>query len=175
MEEELQKQENLSVQTEQITSVEQEKQALGSFPRIEELRKSEQDVKVNTQIEGTTQVEHQTQTKDRIFTRKEDERKVLFKKRKKIVAVVYSSVLALLMAFAITNTVVLARKENYVETKTTTIEQYDKELGDIDKNEAGTSLKDFQISINEPRDYSEDEKELTLLDKLTILFRNIFS
>ena len=32
---------------------------------------------------------------------------------------------------------------------------------------------EIQISLNEPRDYSDDKKELTFLDKLTILFMHI--
>ena len=32
----------------------------------------------------------------------------------------------------------------------------------------------IEISLNEPRDYSDDIEELTFLDKMTILFRNIF-
>ncbi len=177
MEEELQKQEKTNVQTEQVTSVKQEtEQTLESLPRIEDLRKSEQDVKVNTQIEGTTQVEQQVQTKDRIFTRKSDEKKVYFKKRLKIVTVVYTTVIALLLGFAITNTVTLAKLDKIVTTNTQTIQEDNNALTDPEEEVVeGEKIGDFQISINEPRDYSEDKQDLTFLDKLTILFRNIFS
>ena len=177
MEEELQKQESASVQTEQVTSVKQEtNQTLESLPRIEDLRKSEQDVKVNTQVQGTTQVEQQTQAKDRVFTRKSDEKKVYFKKRLKIVTAVYTTVVALLLAFAITNTVTLARLDKTITTNTQTIQEDNKALTDPEEEIVeGENVGNFQISLNEPRDYSEDKQELTFLDKLTILFRNIFS
>ncbi len=174
MEEELEREESISVQTETQTSVENKTQTLDSFPRIEDLRKSEQEVKVNTQIEGVTQVEQKTQPKDKVFKRKSDERKVFFKKRLKIVTLVYTTVVALLLGFAITNTVVLARLDKKINTKTETISREIDDLGKVEDVAKGESLGDFQISLNEPRDYSEDKKELTFLDKLTILFRNIF-
>ena len=68
MDEELEKQESISVETQTETSVKEEaKQTLDSFPRIEDLRKSEQTVKVNTHVEGTSQVQQQTFAKDRVF------------------------------------------------------------------------------------------------------------
>ena len=49
----------------------------------------------------------------------------------------------------------------------------------LDSNEENATSElptkgEFQRSLNEPREYSEDKKELTWLDKITILFRNIF-
>jgi len=38
----------------------------------------------------------------------------------------------------------------------------------------GESIE-LPIDVNPPRDYSEDKKDLSWLDKITILFRNIFS
>ena len=100
--EEFEAQESSSIQTETITNVET-KSAFDSLPRIEDLRKSEQDVKINTQVEGTTQVEQKTQVKDRFFTRKTDEKKVYYKKRIKILTAVYTSVVVLLLGFVISN------------------------------------------------------------------------
>ena len=176
MEEELEREESVSIQTETQTSVEQKTQTLDSFPRIEDLRKSEQEVKVNTEVVGTTQVKQKTQVKDRVFKKKVDERKVYFKKRLKIVTAVYVSIVALLLGFAITNVVTLAVLNKTVTTNTETIQSTQQQITIEEvKNTAGESVGDIQISLNEPRDYSEDKKELTFLDKLTILFRNIFS
>ena len=83
--------------------VEQTTQTLDSFPRIEDLRRSEQDVKINTQVEGTTQVDQKSATQDRVFTRKCDERKVYFKKRFKVITAVYTSVVVLMLSFVIAN------------------------------------------------------------------------
>lgn len=177
MEEEFEQVETTSVQTETVTSVEQEvKTTPSSLPSIEELKKSEQQVEVNTEIEGVTAVEQKTQTKDRVFKKKIDERKVYIKKRLKIVTAVYTTVVALLLGFVITNIVTLAMLNKDIRTNTDTIKAQTQQIEQVIKdNPAGESVGDFQISLNEPRDYSEDKKELTWLDKITILFRNIFS
>ena len=177
MDEELKEQEQISVQTETQTSVNQEtKQTLDSFPRIEDLRKSEQDVKIKTQIDGTTQVEQRTQAKDRVFKKKADEKKVYLKKRLKIVTVVYTSVVALLLGFALANVATLANLEKDITTNTQTIQsKKDQIVQVLEESNPGQEIGAFQISLNEPRDYSEDKKELTWLDKITILFRNLFS
>lgn len=175
MEEELEKQESISIQTETQTSVEQKTQTLDSFPRIEDLRKSEQEVKINTEVQGTTQVEQRTFVKDRAFTRKSDERKVHLKKRIKIVTVVYTSVVVLLLSFVIANIATLAMLDKSVTTNTKTIQSKKDEIVKVlEETTPGEEIGNFQISLNEPRDYSEDKKELTWLDKLTIVFRNIF-
>ena len=177
MDEQFKEQEQINVQTEVQTSVNQEtKQTLDSFPRIEDLRKSEQDVKINTHVEGTTQIEQTTQVKDKFFTRKKDEKKVYFKKRLKIVTAVYTSVVALLLGFVISNIATLAILDKSITTNTKTIQSKKDEIVKVlEESEPGTEIGDFQISLNEPRDYSEDKKELTWLDKITILFRNLFS
>jgi len=55
VDEQFKEQEQINVQTEVQTSVNQEtKQTLDSFPRIEDLRKSEQDVKINTHVKEKT-------------------------------------------------------------------------------------------------------------------------
>ena len=177
MDEELEVKGNVNIQTETLTSVEEEtKQTLDSLPRIEELRRSEQDVKVNTEIQGTTQVQHQTLAKDRVFRKKSEEKKVLFKKRLKIVTVVYTTILALLLGFAITNLVTLSVLDKSISTNTQTIDSIQKEIDDykLENPEISESIE-LPIDVNPPRDYNEDGKELTFLDKLTILFRNIFS
>ena len=175
MEEEFEKQESVSIQTQTVTSVSQETQTLDSFPRIEDLRKSEQDVKINTHVEGTTQVEQKTLAQDKVFTRKSDERKVHLKKRLKIVTVVYTSVVVLLLSFVIANIATLAVLDKSINKNTKTIQsQKDEIVKVLEETTPGEEIGNFQISLNEPRDYSEDKKELTWLDKITILFRNIF-
>ena len=172
--EELEREESVSIQTETLTSVEQT-QALDSLPRLEDLRKSEQEVKISTHVEGTTQVEQKTLAQDRMFTRKSDEKKVYFKKRLKIVTAVYTSVVVLLLSFVIANIATLAILDKRINTNTKTIQSAQQQVTlEEATNTTGESIGDIQISLNEPRDYSEDKKELTWLDKLTILFRNIF-
>ena len=174
MEEELQIETNENVKTEVVESVEKEKEkTLESLPRIEDLVKSEKEVKIQTEIQGTTKVQQGTLAKDKVFKRKSDEKKVLMKKRLKIVTAVYVSVLALFLGFAITNVVTLAMLNKDIKTNTETIQTERVLLEDV-QTENPSVGEGFQISLNEPRDYSEDKQELTFLDKLTILFRNIF-
>ena len=176
MQEEFERKESVSIQTETLTSVNEEtRQTLDSFPRIEEIRKSEQDVKVKTEIEGTTQVKRETQVKDRVFTRKIDEKKVHIKKRVKILTAVYTTVVTLLLAFIISNLATYAildeacnKNAETIKSKGALIEKT------IEESSNGQVVGEIQISLNEPRDYSEDKKELTWLDKITILFRNLF-
>ena len=176
MEEEFE-QESVSIQTETQTSVETEVQSTpDSLPRIEDLRKSEQDVQVNTEIQGVTQVEQRTQTEDRVFARKSDEKKVYLKKRLKIVTAVYTTVVALLLGFVITNIVTLAQLDKSISSNTKTMKSQSQQIENvIEESEHGLPGEEpIEISLNEPRDYSEDKKELTWLDKITIVFRNLF-
>lgn len=165
---------SIAVETSTESIVEQETK-LDSFPSIEELRKSEQQVQTNTEIEGVTQIEKETKVKDKIFTRKADEKKVYLKKRLKIVTAIYTTVVALLLGFAITNIATLAILNKDIKNNTQTIQSEQTQiLVEESKAPTGESLGEYQISLNEPRDYSEDKKELTWLDKITILFRNLF-
>lgn len=177
MEEEFETNGVTNVQTEVQTSVNEEtKQTLDSFPRIEDLRKSEQAVKIESKIQGVSQVEQRTQVKDRIFTKRSDEKKVYLKKRVKIVTAVYSTVVALLLGFVVSNIATLAMLDKSVSSNTKTIQAAQQQVQIEQATDVtGEILGDIQISINEPRDYSEDKKELTWLDKITILFRNLFS
>lgn len=177
MEEEQEVQESVSIETETVESETKESEkSLESFSRLEDFAKSDREVKTSTQIEGVTRIEQKTQTKDRIFTRKSDEKKVYIKKRLKIVTTVYTTVAALLFGFIISNIVTLAILNKSVNTYTDTIQTEQTQLMiEESKTPTGESVGDFQISLNEPRDYSEDKKELTWLDKITILFRNLFS
>ena len=123
MEEEFETNGVTNVQTEVQTSVSEEtKQTLDSFPRIEDLRKSEQSVKIETKIQGVSQVEQRTQVKDRIFTKRSDEKKVYLKKRVKIVTAVYSTVVALLLGFVVSNIATLAMLDKSVSSNTKTIQ-----------------------------------------------------
>jgi hypothetical protein len=78
MDEELQKQESVELQTETVQGV--EKATPDVLPSLEDFAKSEQEVKVNAEIEGVSQVEQKTQSEDRFFTKKSDEKKVYMKK-----------------------------------------------------------------------------------------------
>lgn len=176
MDEELEKQ--TITQTE--TRVEQEQEqdlALDSLPRLEDLLKSEKEIKPAPELKGLTQAKQDSATENRVFKSKEDEKKSFVKKRVKIVSAVYICVCALLFGFVIFNTVSLAILGKNINSNTNTIKA---ETEHVEYLENGTQQpvppdgQQIEITLNEPRDYSDDTKELTFFDKLTILFRNIF-
>lgn len=172
-EQELEQSTNVATETEvkQDTGLERKAEDL---PRLEDLVKSEKEIRTAQKIEGVSAVQAETQPQDRIFKKKNDERKVYIKKRLKIVTAVYSTVVALLLGFVITNLVIQSSLNKQITTNTKTIQSQTQVVEEIE-GQPGNPLEDFTISVNEPRDYSEDKKELTFLDKLTIIFRNLFA
>jgi len=175
MEEELQKESSANQEVETISSVEtSQDKKLEDLPRLEDLIKSEKEVKKAPAIEGVKHIEQEKSVQDRVFTRKSDEKKVLVKKRLKIVTAVYTSVVALMLAFVGINLVTLAMLDKEITTNTNTIQTEQVKVEMLEEINPLDPTGEIQISLNEPRDYSDDKKELTFLDKMTILFRNIF-
>ena len=175
MEEEQQElEQSTAVQTEAQVETQEERKT-EDLPSYEDLRKSEKEVRTSAPIiEGVTHVESETKPLDRVFKRKSDEKKVHFKRRLKIVTSVYATVVALLLGFVITNAATLAVMDKKIDTATKTIQSSQQQVEMLKENQVPTG-QDLPISLNEPRDYSEDKQELTFLDKLTILFRNLFA
>ena len=179
MDEELEKQ----TVTQTLTSTEQEQKqelkqeiALDNL-RYEDLLKSEQEIKPAPELKGLTQAKQDKATENRVFKSKEDEKKSFVKKRVKIASVVYLSIVTLLFGFVIFNTAALAilgrgnsNKTNTIKSETEKVEIWE----DITPTPENPTGQPIEITLNEPRDYSDDTKELTFFDKLTIMFRNIF-
>jgi len=103
-----------------------------------------------------------------------DQKKALYKKRIKIVTGVYATAVTLLLAFVGVNIATMAMLNKKITTNTETIQTQQQQIEVLEQTPENLPGGEFQISLNEPRDYSEDKKELTFLDKLTILFRNLF-
>ena len=81
----------------------------------------------------------------------------------------------MLLGLVISNIATLAVLDKAITTNTKTIQSKQDEIVRVlEESNPGQEIGSFQISLNEPRDYSEDKKELTWLDKITILFRNLF-
>ena len=83
MDEELKKdpEEKVSIESETSAVDSTPKQSLDSLPRFEDLQKSEKEVKSSTKIEGLEQVVTEIKSEDRVFVRKEDQKKAFMKKR----------------------------------------------------------------------------------------------
>ena len=163
---------NLNTGVETVSSSNtQTEQQLDSLPRLEDLLKSEKEVKVAQKIEGLEKATETTEIEDKVFTRKVDEKKVYIKKRIKIVAVVYIAVIALLMAFAGISAATLISLQKDYDKNTTTITQNAEDIANAENMYSSTTPtgQDIVVSLNEPRDYSDDTKELTFFDKITIL------
>ena len=173
MEEELipEQEENLNTKT--VTSSEtQTEKKLDNLPRIEDLIKSEKSVKSAQKIEGVTDT--QIDARDKVFARKEDKTKNYMRKRLKIATGVYVSIVAMLLALVGVNVVTLALLNKEITTNTETIQQQTSVLESQQAVENVVGGEEIIVNLEPPRDYTDDNKELTFMDKITILFRNLF-
>lgn len=164
------------IATEQETKTED---LLGDLPRLEDLLKSEKEIKstAGTELKGLKNVEPDSVEQNRTFQSKQDEKKAFVKKRLKLATAIYICVAVLLFGFVIFNTATLAILDRGINSNTNTINtesEIVKVLEDNAEIPSDPTLPPIEISLNEPRDYSDDTEELTFLDKITILFRNIF-
>lgn len=136
---------------------------------------SEKEIKTSPKLEGLKQVESAIQNEDKVFSKKQDKTKMLLKKRLKIVTSVYVAIASLLLTFVGVNVATLVNLNKQITENTATIKAESELLSKIEiQNPEGVPDSSITISLNEPRDYSDDYKELTFLDKITILLRNIF-
>jgi len=158
-----------TVNTEQTQSVQNI-----SMPNIEQLRQNEMQFKTKTQLQGVTQVEDEFAQETREFTKKQDKAKQKAGVRSKVIKGVYFSVLGLLLTLVGVNAITLAVLSNSINTNKDTIKSKQDTIAEYVLNE-GDIPDPLPITLNEPRDYNDDKKELTFWDKVTILFRNIFS
>ncbi len=169
------------VKTETAVENEQEIRSnslLDDLPDVNTLLKSEQEIKSNLtpNLKGLKQADSLTGSENKEFTKKSDQKKALIKKRVKVLTGVYIAVATLLFAFVGVNLVTLAllnrdinSNANTIDSQTTAVTIYESQ-----QETSEPTGEDITITLNEPRDYSDDEQELSFLDKLTILFRNIF-
>lgn len=164
---------NIQTQSEIKSSVATESN-LKSLPRLEDLLKSEKQVKVNKKIEGLTQIQTFTHANEKEFEKKKDNSKAHLKRRIKTITGVYVVVASLLAIFAGINVITLAVLNKQVTTNTNTIQSQQAQVEQIMQN-APTAGQDIPLILGTPpRDYDDDNKELTFLDKISILFRGIF-
>ncbi len=175
---ELEKRVNTATEVEQEKVEETKKDlSLDDFPRLEDLLKSEKEVKQNTELTGLTDAEPSRAEENRAFKSKQDEKQKFVRKRLKLITSVYICVAVLLFGFVIFNTATLAILNKGINSNTNTINTQSEIVKAIEVTPETPDPENpaIEISLNEPRDYSDDTKELTFLDKLTILFRNIFA
>jgi len=177
LEQELKPEVEQKVNTQTITSeTKQEETSLDNLPRLEDLLKSEKEVTLAKQIEGVTEVEKTTFFEQNPFAKKEDKKAPLLKKRVKIVTGVFATALTLLLAFVGFSTFTLIKLQKQVNTNTETIQSQQEVLNNLENtvnpSDPATGL---EVTLNPPRNYDDDKKDLTILDKLTIVFRSLFS
>ncbi len=171
-----QKEQNSNIQTQsEIKTNEVSQNNLESLPRLEELLKSEKQIKAKSEIKGLTQMKTFSQSSEREFAKKKDEKSANVKRRIKTITGVYVAVASLLAVFAVVNVITLAILNKQVTTNTDTIQSKQQVVENI-MQETPTAGEDIQLPIigTPPRDYDDDNKELTFLDKISILFRGIF-
>ena len=114
---------------------------------------------------------------NKTFARKSDKKREFIKKRIKLVTIVYSCVLALMVAFAGVNLFTMLSTQKDITKSKDIVKTQTEQIAQLEQSLPGTEIATdtTMITLNEPRDYNDDKKELTFLDKITILFRSIFS
>lgn len=152
-----------------------EKQSLNPFLHIDDMLKSEQELNTMTQMQGLVQVENNSILEDKPFMHKKDEKKAFIKKRIKVIAGVYIAVLTMLLTFVGINavTLILLNKDITSNKETINVESERVEMA-RQQAEEQASGEEIQIVLNEPRDYQDDNIELSVLDKISIIFKNLF-
>ncbi len=166
----------LEQQTETITETKVEtEQSYENLPKLEDLLKSEQDVKPAPELQGLKKVEEETVSETRTFTRKADQKKSFIKKRLKVLTGVYVGVLTFLLAFVGVNLFTLISLNKDINNNANTIQSEQVWVDATKQNipEQATG-EQYPITLNQPRDYDDDTRGLSFIDKLTILFKNLF-
>ncbi len=165
-----------------ITLVEQDTKTtnenlLDSLPRLEDLLKSEQEIKQAPELKGLEKVQEDTLSENKVFKRKEDEKKAFFKRRFKLLTGVYIAVAALLFTLVGANAITQVLLTRDINSNANTIQSKSEQVTILESipGEEPNPSGVINVTLNEPRDYSDDTKELTWMDKITILFRNLFS
>ncbi len=150
---------------------------LDNFPRLDDLLKSEKEIQRKTELVGLTKVEKSSMIENKTFARKSDEKRAFIKKRIKLVTIVYSCVLTLLVAFAGVNLFTMISTKKDITKSKDIIKSQTQQIAELENAVPGSDIATdtSMVTLNEPRDYDDDTKELTFLDKITILFRSIFS
>ena len=170
---ELEQNSNIQTQSE-IKTNEVSKTNLESLPRLEDLLKSEKEVKVKKEIQGLQQIKTLSQANEKEFSKKQDNKKAHLKRRIKTITGVYVAIASLLAIYAGVNVVTLAMLNKQVTTNTNTIQSQQQVVESV-MQEGATAGQDIPLILgNPPRDYDDDNKELTFLDKVSILFRSLF-
>lgn len=149
---------------------------LDDLPRLEDLLKSETDVKPVQELKGLKKVENNTIEENKTFKSKEDEKKTVVKRRVKLLTGVYIAVVALLLGFVGINIATLTMMNRDINNNANTIQSQSQQIDIYEElsPDIGDPSSTIEVSVNPPRDYGDDDQELTFFDKMTILFRNIF-
>ncbi len=147
------------------------------LPNLEDLLKSEKDVKVEVDStpQGLKQVKQNEKPADKIFTRKEDQKRAFIKHRVKLFTSIYAIVCCLLLGLVGFNAATLIAKNRDINSQTDIIQQGNTYLGNSQSSMEDDNVLELPVTVNTPRDYGDDANNLTFFDRLTILFRSLFS
>ena len=164
MEYERQKETSANTITENEPEVKQTPETrLDDLPRWEDLLKSEQELRPAPELKGLKKVENDTIEEDKTFTKKQDEKNVLVKRRVKILTSIYIAVAALLLTFVGVNAVTLIMFSRDINSNANTIQSKSEQV-EIWEDHIDTPQMpsdSIEVSLNPPRDYGDDSRELT--------------
>lgn len=176
LEEQKELQNETSIETEVVQETATET-SLDNLPRLEDMLKSEKEIKQAKKIEGLQKASANDLIEEKTFAKKTDKKKPLMKKRLKIITGVYLGIVTLLLTFVGVNVGTLIALNKQTTDSLNTM-QAESQVVEVLRPEhtapADPTEPPFVVSINEPRDYNDDKKDLTFFDKITILFRNLF-
>ncbi len=178
MDEELEKLEvsETSIETQISEPKVEQSTAPANFLNLEEMKKSEKEVRTAHKIQGVAEIDANIENENREFAKKSDAKKAFAKKRLKVITGVYVSVVGMLLALVGVNIFTLAAMDSTILDNGKSIITAQKEIETVIEGVTEDVLSGLpiEISLNEPRDYSEDKKGLTFFDKMSIVFRNLF-
>lgn len=173
--EELSREPELNNEEETVTATETRSESkTDPVLRFEDAVRAEREV--STYAASVTSTEAVVKpAEDRMFSKKVDKKKKLYMKRVKIVTSVYATVVGLLLLLTGVNVATLVTTSRSVTTDTETIKSNSEQI-EVLEEQAGAETTDgsIYVTLNQPRDYSKEKTELTFLDKVTILIRNLF-
>lgn len=173
---ELEQQPELNTESKPTTTQEPTSETkVGSVFNFEDMIRSERQV--NSYATSVTSTEAVVKpAEDRIFSKKVDEKKKYYKKRVKIATGVYTTIVTLLLILTGANIFSLVSMSKDITTNTKTMQANSERIVALEEqvSNATTGEGEILVTLNQPRDYSKEKTELTFLDKVTILIKNLF-
>lgn len=149
---------------------------VGSVFNFENMIRSEREVNAFAASVASTESIVKHTVEDKVFSKKVDRKKQLYRTRVKIVTSIYTTVVALLLILTGANIVSLIVTAKAINNDKQIVQTNQEKIVELEQESTATTGqgKEIYVTLNQPRDYSKEKTDLTFLDKVTILIKNIF-